>query len=181
MRYKNLSLKNIEEVIDDIVYIEEWKPIKNYEGVYEISSFGRIKSVSEYTERGKYGKVGIMKQHISKKGYCRLSLRGSKKFQAHVLVALHFIDNPENKSQVNHIDTVKTNNFYKNLEWNTSQENIDHAVKNSLHRKNHKKNDIILINKDNILKMIEQGDSYRSIGKKFNVTHKTIKRLIELK
>ena len=96
---------------------EQWTTILNYNGLYEISNYGRIKSVSKNI---------IMKQMNHYKGYKFVHLYNNKKrkkFFIHVLVAMYFIPNPLCKKIVNHIDENKKNNHVNNLEWMTSGEN----------------------------------------------------------
>ena len=95
--------------------MEIWKDIKNYEGYYQVSNFGNIRSLHK---RNKYN---LMKLPI-KRGYYQIGLRkdGTRKFcQVHRLVAQAFIDNPLNLPQVNHKDENKLNNIVDNLEWCT--------------------------------------------------------------
>ena len=78
----------------------------------------------------------IIYPQINSDGYAKITLRDNnakrKTFSVHRLVAELFIDNPEHKETVNHIDGIKTNNHYSNLEWNTRSENIQHAWNNGL-------------------------------------------------
>lgn len=178
-RYLNLSLEDIIEIIDGVTYVEEWRDIKNFEGVFKVSSFGRIKCVSIKCERGNYGKLGIFKQTLTRKKYLAISFRHQTQL-IHRIVAKAFIENPFNKQTINHIDTIKINNFYKNLEWNTNLENLHHAIENKLHRKNHKRNDIIVYDLDKIISLKKTtGISNRQIAKEYKVTHSTISNLIE--
>lgn len=111
---------------------EKWKDIKLYEGLYQISSFGRVKSLNRITSNvdgiSREIKEKILKQSISNEYYSITLNNGTKKrFSVHRLVALAFIPNPENKEQVNHKDGNKLNNMKSNLEWNTKSENQLHA------------------------------------------------------
>lgn len=103
---------------------EEWKDIKGYEGCYQVSNTGKIKSfkhdkngrILSPKPNGQYHQINLCKN-----GKC-------SKIYIHRLVAIHFILNPENKSEVNHIDGNKINNKASNLEWVTSSENSLHAL-----------------------------------------------------
>ena len=100
---------------------EYWKDIEGYEGLYQISNVGRVKSLYS-------GKV--LKEVKTTNGYLsiRLYKNGiSHRFSIHRLVAKAFIPNHENKPEVNHIDEDKTNNKVSNLEWNTRLENMRHG------------------------------------------------------
>lgn len=100
---------------------EIWKNIDGYGGRYQISNLGNVRN-----RQGLF-----MAQKPSKDGYVRLLLAKNGKYKAeyvHRLVAKAFIPNPENKSEVNHIDGNKANNKASNLEWATTYENHQHAV-----------------------------------------------------
>lgn len=118
--------------------LEIWKPIDCYDAGYEISNLGRVKSIARrvsnhtgYINKKDY----YLKIKKDNKGYCRVYLSKNKvtKFvPVHRLVAMAFIENPNNKPQVNHIDGNKTNNNVTNLEWCTNSENQIHAVRTGL-------------------------------------------------
>lgn len=121
---------------------ELWKPIKNYEGLYEISNLGNVKSLDKIvyctnqygTKATRIRKGKQLKLAKQKNGYMSVSLN-SKTFKVHRLVAEAFISNPNSFLQVNHKDGDKTNNSVDNLEWCDSYYNMQHAVKTGLFHK----------------------------------------------
>ena len=105
---------------------ETWKSISGYEGLYEVSDLGRVKSL-------KYGKERILKPGGDTHGYLQVILCKDghvKKFKVHRLVAEAFIQNPNNLDTVNHKDEVKTNNVASNLEWMSQKDNINYGTRN---------------------------------------------------
>ena len=101
---------------------EIWKPIKDFEGYYEVSNIGRVRSLN-YKRTGK-GK--ILKNIEDYKGYLEVGLTKNgkrKQFKVHRLVAEAFIPNPENKPCIDHINTIKSDNRVENLRWVTYKEN----------------------------------------------------------
>lgn len=105
-----------------VITVEQWKSIQGYDGEYSISSYGRVKSF-------KRNEPVILRQSRNQRGYKQVALN-SKTTKVHRLVAEAFIPNPENKLQVNHKDSDKTNNHVDNLEWMTNLENFTHSVDN---------------------------------------------------
>lgn len=116
---------------------EEWKPVVGYEGLYEVSSMGRVKSLKR-TITGKDGITREIKERILKPGIAEnwyptvnLSKNGNVvTFRVHRLVATAFIPNPKNLSDVNHKDEDKTNNSVDNLEWMSHKDNSNYGTRN---------------------------------------------------
>lgn len=117
--------------------MEIWKPIPGYEGYYEASTEGRIRSVDRDVNHGNYTytRKGRLRIPFDNQGYDNLTLNKDKvgtTFPVHRLIAMTFISNPENKPCVNHIDGNKRNNCVENLEWATYSENSLHALEHHL-------------------------------------------------
>ena len=118
---------------------EIWKDVVGYEGLYQVSNLGRTKSLDRIVSTGKgmrkhHGKI-LIQQLDGQKHYFQVSLSKNgkvKKIQVHCLVAQTFIPNPKNKPEVNHIDGNKQNNNVTNLEWVTTKENMQHALRKKL-------------------------------------------------
>ena len=109
--------------------MEIWKDIEGYQGIYQVSSLGKVKSLNFNHAK----KEKILKPFSNKDGYLRVNLckeGKSKQYLVHRLVAKVFIPNPENKPEVNHKDEDKTNNKVENLEWMTCKENSNHGTRN---------------------------------------------------
>ena len=173
--YVLLAELDIEDLPGEI-----WRDIKDFEGYYQISTKGRVKSFHK-------GTVRIMKLQVTKDGYLRVELHrpGKKrKTQVHILVAETFLPNPENKPEVNHEDGNKSNNCVENLKWSTSSENRQHAVRMGLQRSGCDRPDATLtaeqvreIRRDCIPGRWNFG--FNSFARKFNVSKITIKKAYE--
>lgn len=111
--------------------MEIWKDIKGYEGKYQISNYGNVRSFTKWG-RGKFLKGGCTKPHPQ--CYKFVGLVGSgrkdvKHYYIHRLVAEYFCDNPNKYDEVNHIDGNTFNNHADNLEWCTHKQNMENATK----------------------------------------------------
>jgi len=151
---------------------EVWKPIGGYKGIYEISNKGKVKSLNFNKISGRKGhktplNPKILKPFKNPKGYLLVNLHKNgkgKTIQVHRLVGIHFIINPNNKPQINHIDYNKTNNCINNLEWVTNLENRIHSAK---------------LTKKQVLKIrkLKGKFSQRQLARKYNVVKSTIYKI----
>ena len=106
---------------------EIWKDIKGYEGLYQVSNLGRIKSFNYWNQ----GKIRILKLRFHKEGYLIVSLNKNTKTKikfVHRLIAEAFIPNPENKPEIDHINGIRDDNRIENLRWVTRKENMNNEL-----------------------------------------------------
>ena len=123
---------------------EIWKPIKGYEGLYEVSNFGRVKRLSRKVNDYRGENTRIIKEKIlspfdNGKGYLVITLVKNKKKNNHYihrLVAFAFLPNPNHFEYVNHLDYNTKNNEVSNLEFCTQKTNVNYSKENMKHRKN---------------------------------------------
>ncbi len=105
---------------------EKWHPVADYEGLYEVSNFGNVKSIRRQGSDGR-----LLKQRLNNKGYCVVSLCKNGQYTTsfiHRLVAMAFVPNPMRLPFVNHKDENKHNNISDNLEWCTCQYNNNYGT-----------------------------------------------------
>jgi len=156
---------------------ENWKDIKDFEGYYQVSNLGRVKSLRRKRITGGYLKERILKFNLQTVGYYTVTLYKNgviSQRRVHRLVTEAFILNVFNKPCVNHKSGIKIDNEVENLEWCTYSENEKHAY-SSLGKTRHRGYKKLC---DTDIKQIKElkakGLSKRSIAKMFNVVHSTI-------
>lgn len=155
---------------------EVWKDVKDYEGIYQVSNLGRVRS--------NYYEDKILKNHCGAGGYCRVGLyKGGKVTTKYVhhLVYYSFVKVTTVGKELNHIDGDKTNNILSNLELVTPSQNTLHAYKNNLAKKGErhylsklKTSEVIEIKKDYDNKKCTQVE----LAKKYNVTRQAIHAIV---
>ena len=173
---------------------EEWKDIKDYEGLYQVSNLGNVKALDRVIKDSTRERTQHIKSHILKptdngRGYQIVSLNknGRKNKYVHRLVAEAFIDNPENKKEVNHKDLNKKNNCVDNLEWINQKENKEHYRKTDDYtkmlferiirgRKKYAKR--LNLYKNQIIKAYKQGNTIEEINLKTGISKDKISKLL---
>lgn len=127
--FVNKKQKLINQMQEEMLKIETWRDIEGYEGLYEVSNLGNVRSLNYL----RTGKTKILKVRKYKNGYLYVDLCKNgkpKNFMIHRLVANAFISNPQNLPQVNHKDENKENNHVSNLEWCTCAYNLNYGTHN---------------------------------------------------
>ena len=160
---------------------EIWKEIKGFEGEYEVSNLGRIRSMDRMIN-GRFYKSKIRSIKITPNVYpkiCLCSINGDRTARIHRLVAENFIPNPDNKKEVNHIDGDKTNNRVDNLEWVTPTENKIHNHRLGITRRGERHQNSILTEEQaiQVKKLIKLGYSQSEIVKKTGLRNSMINNI----
>lgn len=168
-------MKNIHIIPTDKPSREVWKDIIGYEGLYQVSNLGNVKSLGNSFSR----KERFLKLSPQSKGYLTVVLQKNatrKMVLVHRLVAEHFIDNTESKLQVNHINSDKTDNRVENLEWVSYRENLDHAINNNLTLKGEKNKNSKLKDNDviEIHSLLQKGTTTKELSEFYKVSYSTI-------
>ena len=174
---------------------EQWRDVKGYEGKYQVSNLGNVRSLDmkqtrfnglvrcEFQIKGRDLKpFQTGKGYKRDQGYLTIKIAG-KSYKVHRLVAEAFLDNPNNFEQVNHIDGNKDNNAVSNLEWCNNKQNAIHAAKNGLTPSGSKS----ILHKlteqqvNEIRKRYIKGDRVngaKPLARKFEVSSTTIRKII---
>ena len=156
--------------------MQEWRDVPGYEGYYQVSNDGEVRSLTRTLSDGRTWKGRKLKGGYFSNGYRFIMCRKDGKyfnFSVHRMVAMAFIPNPENYQMVNHKDGNKKNNHVSNLEWVSGSENQCHSVKTGLRKTKLTKDDV-----KKIKELSEQGESQDKIGKMFNVSQVTISHVL---
>ena len=141
---------------------EIWKPVKGYEGLYEVSNLARVRSLDGWrdwvTRCGNPGKRfyrgRILRPQMKNSGYLFIMLHNHDTYRIttiHRLVAEHFIPNPHNLPMVNHKDECKTNNIPENLEWCDNRYNVNYGTCPKRNSDSHKKKPVEQLNLDGVV------------------------------
>lgn len=176
-----LDLKDTYWYQDKISADEEWRDVTNYSGIYQVSSYGRFRTLPrmiKHTRCGYNFRKGVIHSYsedYSGDDYISVQLWRDGKYiqrQLHVLIAEAFLPNLENKPQVNHKDGNKRNNAVSNLDWVTAKQNSHHAISTGLNK---------LSGTGKPVKDLDTGIVYQSISdaaRRLNINHSSVKESI---
>lgn len=163
--------------------MEIFKDVENYEGYYQISNLGRIKSLQRpaknHSGLTKTLKEKYLNTHISKTGYYVIDFKKDsirKTFKVHRLIAFAFIDKVEGKDFINHKNGVKTDNRIENLEWCTIAENNSHSRATGLSKQKGCDNVSSKLTKDQVIFIINTTIPLKDLAIMFNVNFSTVYR-----
>jgi len=165
-----------------------WKIIDGTDERYSVSTFGEVRANwSDIPQRNsatriRVEKTAMLKPYLHTNGYWRISLGRNNRYYVHRLVAAAFLENPDGKPFVDHIDGDRTNNYLSNLRWVTGKENVRYggerhgftaqiaaAKAAAFHYKN----------VEEYKKLLAAGLSLREIARRYNTSHSAISRAIK--
>jgi len=152
---------------------EEWRPVEGYEGLYEVSNLGRVKSLHPRNS----GKIRALK--VKRNGYIAVTLSRNGKLKTvtvHQLVAQAFIPNPRNLKEVNHLNEIKSDNRSENLAWATRRENVLYGTRGENHSRTMKergyfKVPVVCTTLDNMTSIRYESLSAAAEGTGANISH----------
>jgi hypothetical protein len=156
--------------------METWKDALGYEGYYQVSDLGRVRSVDKTTAARSF-KGKVLKPKTNKGGYLEvhLSINGASYHEkVHRLVAVVFLDNPSNLPQVNHINGVKADNRAENLEWCTCKHNVNEAFRTGLNA-NHERHRWSILTIEQVREVLESNKPSSYFSEKFDISKTAIK------
>ena len=161
----------------------EWKPVIGYEGIYEVSYDGQVRTHADKVTQSelhgtRHWKQRVLKQKTDKNGYKRVMLykeKRAKTILVHRLVAEAFLINGKNLKLINHIDANTGNNHVSNLEWCNHRDNLLHAYQNDLNKKPDK---IVLVDKQtNVARYFySKAEASRFLGKNHGYVSGALKK-----
>lgn len=169
--------------------MEIWKDIQDYEGLYQVSNYGAVRSIDRTVRFGRKLKGKILSQSVEKDGYfvVNLSKNGkTKSFRVHRLVAMAFITNANGYKEINHKDEKKQNNCVENLEWCDTKYNINYGERNNLVSRalsgeksyNHKLTNVQVEEIRKTYKRRSKDFNMQKLSKKYGVSLTHISRII---
>lgn len=192
---KIITQKEIIDIIESSLIQKEekrqWSYIEDFDELYAISNFGDIYAFAKPIQSGNktYIKQGRILKGNNTNGYIQTELTNKKgvtksKFN-HVLVGLHFIDNPYNKMFINHKDSIRHNNYYKNLEWVTSSENAHHGFNKGNRNSQGDKSNARKLDSQQVkeirIKYVPYKYTLKMLAAEYNVDYTTIHAIISKK
>jgi hypothetical protein len=157
---------------------EIWKPIVGYEGLYEVSNLGRVKSCERIIPSK------LLKLQLSKEGYLRVHLSGPRKYaNVHTLVLSAFSGEKPKGNLSRHLDGVRTHNGYDNLKWGTQKENMADRVRHGTDFKGsrHPNSKLTESSASEIRRLAESGVSKVKIAKMFGISPANVGHVVKRK
>jgi hypothetical protein len=174
---------NLRKVNNHTNTEEIWKPVVGYEGLYEVSNLGNVRSVDKVDRQGQKKHGRVRKLLLNQVGYLYVGISVENKkanLTVHRLVARAFIPNPDNKPQVNHIDGNKTNNIVSNLEWVTVAENTQHAYTTKLNKYKGENSHLAKLTEKQVIEIydrLQNGEYQYRLAEEYGVNKTTISNI----